>query len=132
MHRDVEGRSRNGCWTPGVPLPPAVLQGPPRKSGAPPGLGAAPPTPHLWDGGREQRSPGGIWTVSLGNSEEKGLCEQIPEQISWHLKEKGTLTSFEGRFEETAPPILRWGGYWGPGGAWVPGQGCTLPWAPPR
>lgn len=92
----------------------------------------APPHTHLWDRGREQRSPGGIWTVSLGNSEEKGLCEQIPQQISWHLKEKGTLTSFEGRFEETAPPILRWGGHWGPGGAWVPGQGCTRPWAPPR
>lgn len=48
-------------------------------------------------------------------------------QISWHLKEKGTLPSFEGCIEETAPPILWSGGSWGPGEPGCPSLGRTLP-----
>lgn len=39
-----------------------------------------------------------------GTATRKGLRKQISVQISWHLREKGTLTSFEGRFEELPHP----------------------------
>lgn len=48
-------------------------------------------------------------------------------QISWHLKEKGTLPSFEGCIEETAPPRPLVRRLLGPG---EPGSSClgrTLP-----
>lgn len=39
-----------------------------------------------------------------GTAARNGLCTQIPVQISWRLREEGTPTSFEGRFEEPPHP----------------------------
>lgn len=96
-------------------------------------------------------SPGGIWIISLGNCNKKRLHKQIPTEISWHLKEKGTLTSFEERIEERPHPFsCCWGPRepgapaWGApsmgldglitlsssplqtNGAWLRSRGCTV------
>jgi hypothetical protein len=108
---------------PGVPPPlPSSPVGSLRKSGL----------PHLpLEGQREgtayfqrQFSP---WNLDNFPRElqQKGSASRSL-QISWHLKEKRTLTAFEGSIGETAPPVPWLGGHWGPGNREYPCPTDTL------
>lgn len=94
-------------WNPPSPSSPAgILQvrGPTRSL-------SHPPPPSRLVGQRERAAyfqrhflPVESGQFPWGTATRKGLCKQIPEQISQRLREKGTLTSFEGRFEELPHP----------------------------
>lgn len=111
---ELENRVREGILDPWSPPPPGpdCLESLGLQEVTEPPL----PLVGLGEGVADfQRLPPGIWTISLGNCTEKGSANRSPPQISWRLKEKRTLTSFEGRIEESAPPVPWPGGHKGPG-----------------
>jgi hypothetical protein len=117
---DLGGRTRRVSWSP--PSPSKQPCGIPQKVWAPP-----PPTRGTEGGNSLFPKTVSPWNLDNFPRElqQKGSASRSL-QISWHLKEKRTLTAFEGSIGETAPPVPWLGGHWGPGNREYPCPTDTL------
>jgi hypothetical protein len=100
---ELENRVREGILDPWSPPPP----GPDCLESLGPQEVTEPPPASGTQGGSSRFPKTPPWNLDNfpGELHRKGLCKQIPLQISWRLKKKRTLTSFEGRIEESTPPV---------------------------